>query len=302
MHLEEVRQIFEENGEFILKTLQFEYGRLSDKFSRSKQNVYTVFQEQFISLLKAPTSIDDISGPQFFYKLPGRVLHKKTECEIAEGYFSDLLYPETFGKVPADIATHLQDCSNCAGRFIEFTKNLSKSLNDEDRDHVRMMTAQLVGHFQLLGTDVNCRTVRQFLPFITNPLTTVEIPTPVTAHIDQCLQCFLDSVHLKKIGLDQGQLSILSQLYSEQIFAESDECPQARSHIHSFARFDFEQIPGAILKHICLCKSCRKQVLDERIIVILKKLSEHICIAQISQSFGTCAEFYKIIRGRRCCC
>jgi len=268
LRLEEVKEIFEENGEFFFKMFRFRLSAFSDEFTGFQPDVNELFQSQFLSLLKIPFSKDQITRPHAISQLTATDETEKSDCESAEDYFYDILYPETLDIVPQNIIYHLENCRNCAARLMQFAKTLAADLSDEDSDYVRKMTGLLICHFHLLDMDVDCQTAREFLPLLSIPEFEIKIPTPVTAHLDRCMLCTADSARLERLNLNTKQRSTLSRFYTKHIFTESDECPHARPHISAIARLDFKNIPAHILRHVCLCKSCRKLLSTERLNII----------------------------------
>jgi len=266
--LQEVKEIFEKNGEFLFKTIRFRLSAFSDEFAGSQPDVYEIFQSQFLSLLKLPLSKDQFIRPCALSQLTATGEMEKSDCETAEDYFYDMLYSKTPGIVPQNIIYHLEDCHSCTARLAQFAKALEADLSDDDSDYISKMTGQLICHFCLLDMEIDCQTAREFLPLIYIPEFEIKIPTPVTTHLDQCISCTIDSARLEQLNLTTKQRSTLSRFYTKHIFTESGECRHAQPHIPSIARMHFQNIPAQILRHVCLCKSCTKLLADERLDMI----------------------------------
>ena len=74
--------------------------------------------------------------------------------------------------------------------------------------------ALLAKHFLLLDVQATCRSVKWAIPLLANHLFKVDIPTPVTVHLDQCAQCMKDLETLRSLELAPKELEELGLLFS----------------------------------------------------------------------------------------
>jgi hypothetical protein len=68
-------------------------------------------------------------------------------------------------------------------------------------------------HFAYIGEHVTCEIVRPFLPGLLDPAIEIRIPTPITAHLDNCPKCAEDFKAIQKLNLNSTQLYGLSQFF-----------------------------------------------------------------------------------------
>jgi hypothetical protein len=116
-------------------------------------------------------------------------------CDEAKLYYFDLLANEGDNLVPAFVVDHISQCQNCQeqmdrlkGVFLQ-----TEVCDSSDQGLVSAALAVMLRlHFAYIGKRVTCRTVRPFLPSLLEPSLEVRIPTPITAHLDNCRQCAED--------------------------------------------------------------------------------------------------------------
>ncbi len=144
-------------------------------------------------------------------------------CAEAERHYFDLLRDEAERPVPSEVVDHIMGCIYCREQMSRLEAMLAEC-KEHPQTHPaqRQMatTAILKLHFSFVGKHVNCADVRPFLPNLLVPTTQIRIPTPITAHIDNCDQCKEDSKKLQNLGLSQKQLITLSQLFADELDAE----------------------------------------------------------------------------------
>jgi hypothetical protein len=145
-------------------------------------------------------------------------------------------------------------------------------------------------HFRCLGKEITCARVRPFLPGLLLSAEPVRIPTPITVHLDHCLQCADDLQALRDLDLTEEQLERLEELYRrEQAGTDSNldsssfvsrgvarlgalcrhleekrRCRRARPWIPVFVDGGIDEIDGEILDHLSTCPRCRALVHDAR--------------------------------------
>ncbi|MCK4785085.1 MAG: hypothetical protein KAV87_15145, partial [Desulfobacteraceae bacterium] len=191
----------------------------------------------------------------------------KDQCELASEYYYDMLNPDTMNQVPENIMVHVANCVHCVKKLAQLHESLSKptALSSEESSYTRQIPIQLVGHFSLLDAEVDCQTVKGFLPLLVDPELEITISTPVTVHLDQCPQCSQDFETLRSLKLDSKQLAILADFFSQSSFQNSAECLDVSKSIKAIAQMHFEHLTADALKHVCLCKDCRSLLSNERL-------------------------------------
>jgi hypothetical protein len=92
----------------------------------------------------------------------------------------------------------------------------------------------------------------------------IRIPTPITAHLDNCRQCADDLEAIRRLNLNCKQLRALSQLFADELSEDSAKCSEIEEIIASAASMDFGGITAEALKHLCKCPVCRDSLYQER--------------------------------------
>ena len=138
-------------------------------------------------------------------------------CKEAKLYYYDCLCEESCGLIPQSISSHIEQCPHCQKQINQLKVALSqkdciKSQQGQDRSAV---TTMLQLHFAYLAEHVTCETVRPFLPGLLDPAIEIRIPTPITAHLDNCRQCDEDLKAIRKLNLNSTQLYGLSQFFAK---------------------------------------------------------------------------------------
>lgn len=189
---------------------------------------------------------------------------KKTQCELASEYYYDILNPDAANPVPEKIMVHAANCLHCVKELARLHETLSEPITHEEATYVQQIPAQLVRHFSLLGVHVDCQTAKGFLPLMVDPELEITIPTPITVHLDNCLQCHYDYETLRLLNLESKQLAALARFFSHARFQNSAECSDVRKSIKAIAMMQLEGLTVDALKHACLCKDCRSLLYNER--------------------------------------
>jgi hypothetical protein len=128
-----------------------------------------------------------------------------------------------------------------------------------------MTTAAILKlHFSFVGKGVNCADARPFLPNLLEPTTQIRIPTPITAHIDNCDKCREDSKKLQNLGLSNKQLITLGELFADELDTEETDCTAAREAIPTVVAMAFGRTDAKTLRHLSLCPKCRQELYEFR--------------------------------------
>jgi hypothetical protein len=138
-------------------------------------------------------------------------------CQEAKLYYYDGLCQESCGLIPQSISSHIEQCPHCQKEINQLKVVLSQkdSIKSEQGQDSSAVTTMLQLHFAYIGKYVTCETVRPFLPGMLDPAIEIRIPTPITAHLDNCSQCAEDLKAIQKLNLKSTQLFGLSQFFAK---------------------------------------------------------------------------------------
>ncbi len=187
-------------------------------------------------------------------------------CGEAKLYYYDFLSDESRGLIPESISDHIEQCQRCQEQIDQYKVVLSQTdgVKPEQGQVSSAITTMLKLHFAYIGERVTCETVRPFLPGLLDPALEIRIPTPITAHLDNCKQCSEDLEAIRELNLNRKQLCRLSQFLAEKPGDDSVSCSQARAATLCVALMIFRETSAAVLKHFCTCPNCRKVLYQYR--------------------------------------
>lgn len=131
--------------------------------------------------------------------------HRSKCCDVRP-YYYDILCEESHDDVPDAALLHVSECYYCQSEI----ERLGAALNEADdsanaqsrRDAKLLQLLRL--HFSYTNKTVTCCTVKPFLPSMTDELVRIRIPTPITAHLEQCTRCASDLSALRGLELSQA--------------------------------------------------------------------------------------------------
>ncbi len=184
-------------------------------------------------------------------------------CVEAERHYFDFLRDEAERPVPSEVINHIMGCLYCREQMSRLEAMLAECKEHPQThqiEHQMATTAMLKLHFSFVGKRVNCADARPFLPNLLAPTTQIRMPTPITAHIDNCDQCKEDSKKLQNLGLSQKQLITLSELFADELDANETDCATAREAIPAVAAMAFNRTDAKTLRHLSLCPKCRQEL------------------------------------------
>ncbi len=187
-------------------------------------------------------------------------------CEQAKLYYG-FLCDENRELIPEFIVNHMEQCQNCQEQISHFKSALSQAEAHEDSVQEQVssaVTTMLKLHFAYVDKPVTCNTAKSFLPGLLDPALKIPIPTPITAHLDNCQKCREDLDIIRRLNLNRKQLCRLSLFLVEKPSDDSVSCSQARSAILCVALMAFRETSAAVLKHLCTCPNCRKALYQYR--------------------------------------
>ncbi|KPJ66354.1 MAG: hypothetical protein AMJ43_08425 [Coxiella sp. DG_40] len=188
-------------------------------------------------------------------------------CNEAELYYYDFLFNEIYGSIPEFIINHINQCQHCQEQINQLKDVLSQAeshVKPEKKQVSSAITEMLKLHFAYIGKPVACETVRPFLPTLLEPALKIRMPTPITAHLDNCPQCSKDLESIRKLNLSRKQLRRLSQLFAKKPGENNISCSQAQAAILAFVTMAFHKINKEVLKHLCICPDCRQALYQYR--------------------------------------
>ena len=183
-------------------------------------------------------------------------------CEQATLYYFDVLSGQIEGNVPNDMLLHIQQCDWCKSEI----ERLRATLKEEDsgdetqkRIHHAVIT-NLSLQYAYAGTEVTCDQAKPFLPSLADDVLETRVVTPITTHLDNCVQCAEDLQAIGKFNLNHSQLYRVGQVFAEIPSVDSKLCIETKKAIDNMARLEFKNISPEILKHVCLCADCRQML------------------------------------------
>ncbi len=187
-------------------------------------------------------------------------------CGEARLYYYDFLCEESRGLIPESIINHIEQCQRCQEQINQLKVVLSQTdgIEPEQGQVNSAITTMLELHFAFIGERITCKTVRPFLPGLLDPALEIRIPTPITAHLDNCQQCAEDLETIRSLNLNRKQLCRLSRFLAEKPGDDGVSCSQVRAATSCIALMAFHETSAAVLKHFCTCPNCRKVLYQYR--------------------------------------
>jgi len=192
-------------------------------------------------------------------------------CVEAERHYFDFLRNEVERSVPNEVIDHIRGCHHCREQMGQLEAMLAEC---KEQPQIQMAqrqmatTAILKLHFSFVGKYVNCADARPFLPNLLASTTQIRMPTPITAHIDNCDQCKEDSKKLQNLDLSNKQLITLSELFADELDAGETDCTTAREAIPAVVAMAFGRTDAKTLRHLSLCPKCRQELYKSRQIIL----------------------------------
>jgi len=187
-------------------------------------------------------------------------------CNEAGQYYYDFL-SEGDESIPDAITEHMEQCEHCQRQLAQLRRALSQ-IDDLELQQSEVGPAPVIGmlkrHFAYIGKCVTCSTVRPFILSLLDPVLTVRIPTPITAHLCNCRQCSEDLDKIRNLNLSNKQLLRLSQLFSEEPSDGLSVRPEIEMAAKSVVAMEFKDVNADVLKQLCKDPACRKLLYKER--------------------------------------
>jgi predicted anti-sigma-YlaC factor YlaD len=190
----------------------------------------------------------------------------KNLCEEAELHYYDFICGQTRPSVPDLIVEHIGQCQHCRLQIEQLREALSETENQAESGQNRIraaVTKALQLHFVYTDRYVTCGAARPFLPALSDPNLKIRIPTPITAHLDNCEQCRKDLEKLRKLDLDSGQLLQLAQILTGQPSEGSSIEPADMQRLQKIASQIAAQPESGVVTIYRIDKSAETEVFGE---------------------------------------
>jgi hypothetical protein len=200
-----------------------------------------------------------------------------TGCFGARLYYFDFLEEETRANVPEAVSEHIAECEYCQeeiSRLGDVLTSASATVESEQDRCTATLVTILKLHFAYVGKSVTCSTVRPFLSSMAVSDFQINIPTPVTVHLDNCRACSDDLLTIRGLELTDKQLYRLGQLFAEKPTEDIVGCTYAQAVAREVGMVVFDRADSEALKHLCLCPDCRKTVYRSREALRIRLLNE----------------------------
>lgn len=186
-----------------------------------------------------------------------------SNCTTARLYYYDFLSEQTRESIPESTLDHIAECWDCQAEIDRLEMMLAYADQSTEREQSwkdSAVSTLLKLHFTYIGDPVQCNMVKPFLASLVDPVLQIRIPTPITRHIEKCRACSDALMSLRELRLTHTQLCHLGRLLADEPAEGKISCSQARAAVPAVASMAFQQTNPEILKHVCACADCRKQL------------------------------------------
>ena len=188
-------------------------------------------------------------------------------CVRGRLYYYDFLDEATRTHIPESSLRHILVCRHCQGEIERLRGMLVEQKGDDESDRCRRsaaITSVLKLHFVYAGRSVTCGDVKPLLPSLCDRVLEIRIPTPVTAHVDNCPQCSRDVSILSQMDLSHRQLCRLGRLFADKPEGTGVGCGEALEGVAGVVGGDLSGIGAEALRHLCTCSECRESLYQRR--------------------------------------
>lgn len=190
-----------------------------------------------------------------------------SNCTTARLYYYDFLSEQTRTGIPESTLDHIAECWDCQAEIDRLEMMFARVDQHTEREQSwkdSAVSTLLKLHFAYIGDPVKCNMVKPFLASLADPALQIRIPTPITRHIEKCRACSDALMSLRELRLTHTQLCHLGRLLADEPTEGEVSCSQAREAVPAVASMTFQQTNAEILKHVCACPDCRKQLYMRR--------------------------------------
>jgi len=190
-----------------------------------------------------------------------------SNCTTARLYYYDFLSKQTRGSIPESTLDHIAECWDCQAEIDRLEMMFAYADQSTEREQSwkdSAVSTLLKLHFTYVGDPVKCNMVKPFLASLADPALQIRIPTPITMHIEKCRACSDALMSLRELRLTHTQLCHLGRLLADEPSESEVSCSLAREAVPAVVSMAFQQTNAEILKHVCACPDCRKQLYMRR--------------------------------------
>jgi hypothetical protein len=173
-------------------------------------------------------------------------------CEQAKSFYYNYLTGDGRDDIPADLLEHMKNCSCCKLGIDKLQSQLTEITHNIDKRHEidSVVLENLELHFGWMGQPVSCNVVKSFLPGLAEFTLSVNVPTPITAHIDNCHQCAEALETICELGLTRKQLYVLKHIYGQMPTNGSSTYEENAGRSQALGIMDIEKYQADVLRRI----------------------------------------------------
>jgi len=193
--------------------------------------------------------------------------NSNSECKEYSIWYYDFLFEDKRNNIPDTDLKHIISCQYCQEEIKHLGSLISDSkeeTNKKQREVDNAINKMISLHLSLVDIPVTCEMIKPFIPRLTDPLLQITVPTPVNTHLDNCNECSKDFNTIRDLALSHEQLGHLGEILADVSDEKSNTCSKVKAVIPLIVSLDFKGISQDILKHICTCSACRKEILQYR--------------------------------------
>ncbi|MBN1456806.1 MAG: hypothetical protein JW912_03030 [Sedimentisphaerales bacterium] len=173
-------------------------------------------------------------------------------CEQAKSFYYNYLTGDGREDIPSELLEHMESCWICKLGINKLQTQLTEITNNVNERHEvdSVVIENLELHFRWIGQPVTCNVVKSFLPGLAEFTLSVNVPTPITSHIDNCHQCAEDLETICELGLTRKQLYVLKQIYGHMPTNGSGTYKENMLKSDALGIMDTEKYQADILRRI----------------------------------------------------
>lgn len=219
-------------------------------------------------------------------------------CQQAEFYYYDFLFDENRKAVPIPILDHIDRCLICNEKINQLKDMILQTADKPDTYDKQLYAAKsilLELYFSYVGKRITCQTVKPFLPTLLEQALEIKVPTPITVHLDNCLQCSEDLETIRNLSLNTKQLRRLSRFFAETSLPLKIDCSKLQDAVSAASSMDFDKVNEDELKHISFCPECSNGVYRLRDSAIKELLTNKSGQEQFCSQDMTVADIFDFV-------
>ena len=184
-----------------------------------------------------------------------RPMSETITCEQASRFYYDYVQDTAASSIELDIRSHIEKCKFCQKETQRLRLILAEAavqaVNTDNMSRKNIKTATvLASHFNLVNREITCEIAKRFIPSLADASLDIRIPTPITAHIENCELCKQDLDTIRKLNLTRDQLTRMERVFVNVLKENHKQCELNKEMINSSAILDFNDNVLPVLKHI----------------------------------------------------